>query len=312
MRIFMFRLYFFKSVHFPIGILLFLFFVCVPRSSALSLDYQNLQRSYDKIKKQLVEHPSGLPIYIESFDENNSISGDVYSITSHSFSTIKNTLTDPANWCDISLLHLNIKACTFKHNKENQKITIYTGRKFYQPPEDAFVHEYIFEIVHNQSSYFKVLLTAASGPIDTRDYQIQLEAMPIKGNKAFLHFSYSYTYGLATHAAMEGYFSTLGRSKIGFSVIGQDKDKNPVYIAGTRGAIERNSVRYYLAIQAYLDTLRISEKNRFEHRIQLWYSLTDQFKKQLFELPRVEYINAKRLEYRNQTKLQDQVNQYIK
>ncbi|MCJ7772395.1 MAG: hypothetical protein MUP22_04590 [Desulfobacterales bacterium] len=260
---------------------------------------------YHEIEKQLFEHTSGLPIYIESFDENNVLKGDVFSIISHPFSSVSNALIDPTNWCDISLLHLNIKACTFKKEENTQKLTIYSGRKFYQPPEDALVLEYQFQVLDNQPNYFKILLTADSGPMDTSDYRIELEAIPLKGKKTFTRFSYTYKYGIVAQTAMEGYLTTLGRNKIGFSIIGQDENNDPVYINGTRGAIERNSVRYYFAIQAYLDTLKLPEKNRFEQRIQLWYSFTDRFKNQLYELPREDYISSKKLEYQNQLKLQD-------
>jgi hypothetical protein len=157
-----------------------------------------------------------------------------------------------------------------------------------------------------------VLLTADAGPIDTTDYRIELEAIPLKKKKTFIRFSYTYKYSLATQAAMEAYFATLGRSKVGFSIRNKDINNNPVYINGIRGAVERNSVRYYFAFLAYLDTLKFPKKDRFEQRIQLWYSLTDRYKKQLFEVPREDYISCKKLELQNQIKLQDQAHQNFK
>ncbi len=284
----------------------------IPKSFGLPSKNDALLKKYHEIEKPLHEHTSGIPVFIESFDEGHVLCGNVYSIILHPFSNVKKALTDPANWCDISLLHLNIKACTFKKDENIQKITFYSGRKFYQPPEDAFVLEYQFQVIDSKSAYFKILLTADSGPMDTSDYRIELEAIPLKGHKTFIRLSYTYKYGLAAQTAMEGYFSTLGINKVGFSVIGQDKNNNPVYVSGTRGAIERNSVRYYFAIQAYLDTLNFPEADRFEQRAQLWYSLTDQFKVQLFELSRENYIRFKKLEQQNQLKLQDQINETAK
>jgi len=308
----MINLFFLRLAFFSLIAAFILLFGLISSVHALSSHNQNLQNKYNEIEKQLFEHSSGLPIYIESFDEHNTLSGDIYSIISHPFSRISGVLVEPKNWCDISLLHLNIKACIFKKDENIQKITFYSGRKFYQPPEDAFVLEYQFQVIENQSNYLKILFTADTGPIDTSDYRMELEAMPVRGKKTFFRFSYTYRYGLATQAAMEAYFATLGRNKIGFSIINQDKDNNSVYIDGTRGAIERNSIRYYFAILAYMDTLRFPEKNRFEQRIQLWYSLTDRYKNQLFELPREDYISCKKLELQNQIKLQEQENQNSK
>lgn len=285
-------------------------FLCGLASCALAVTppVQSLLKRYHEIEKQLAEHTSGLPIYIESSDKDHVLSGDVFSIISYPFSRISNVLNEPENWCDISLLHLNIKACTFNTANTIQTITIYSGRKFYQPPEDAYVLEYRFQVIEKQPNYLNILLTSDSGPLDTSDYRIELEAVPLQKGKTFIRFSYAYTYGLAAQTAMEAYFATLGRNKVGFTVIGTDEKNGPVYINGTRGAIERNAVRYYFAIQSYLDTLKIPQKNRFEKKIQLWYSLTDRFKQQLFELPRDDYISDKKLELQNQLKLQHLIN----
>lgn len=268
---------------------------------------QILMNKYHEIKKQLFDHPSGLPIYIASHDDGNILSGNVYSIVPHSFPSLRGILIEAANWCDISLLHLNIKACTYQVHKPPQMITFYSGRKFYQPPEDAFILEYRFQVAENQPQYVKILLTADDGPLDTSDYRIEIEAMPVDGEETFIRFSYTYQYGLITQTATEGYLVTLGRNKIGFTIIDHDENGDPVYIEGTRGAIERNAVRYYLAIRAYMDSLQFPEENRFDRRVQLWYEFTDRFKKHLFELPREEYINGKRSEYQNQIKLQEQM-----
>jgi len=303
---------FLRSIFFSIIVTFILLLGLISSAHALPSHKQILIKKYHEIRKKLFDHASGLPIYIESYDEGHVLNGDVYSIISHPFSSVRNILIDPANWGDISLLHLNIKACTFKQHENIHKITFYSGRKFYQPPEDAFVLEYRFQVIDNQSKYLKILLTADSGPMDTSDYRIKLEAMPVKGKKTFIRFSYTYKYGLIAQTAMEAYFITLGRNKIGFSVINHDENNDPVYITGTRGAIERNAVRYYFAISAYMDSLRFPEKNRFEQRIQLWFALTDRFKNQLFELPREDYIRFKKLEYQNQLKLQDQIKQNLK
>ena len=49
----------------------------------------------------------------------------------------------------------------------------------------------------------------------------------------------------------------FGGGKVGFSVIGTYRDGKPVYVSGLRGSVERDVACYYLAILAYLDTLRI-------------------------------------------------------
>jgi hypothetical protein len=65
------------------------------------------------------------------------------------------------------------------------------------------------------------------------------------------------------------YYATIGRDKKGFSIIATGNKTDPVYVRGVRGSVERNAVRYYLAIQTYMDTLKISRHQRFEQRISL-------------------------------------------
>jgi hypothetical protein len=309
----MIRLHCLKILFFYIiGISLW-FLTLTTSSYASSSNRQKLFQTYQNIEKKLFKHPSSLPIYIESCDENSALEGAVYSIIPYSFSEIKGILINPANWCDISLLHLNIKACTFLDSKDIKKLTVYSGRKFYQPPEDAYILEYQFRVMHNQSNYFHIVLSSDSGPLDTSNYRIELEAIPIESNRTtFIRFFYTYKYGLITQSAMEAYFATLGRNKIGFSIIDKDDKCNPIYVHGTRGAIERNALRYYFAISAYLDSLKYPKKDRFEKRIHAWYALTDQYKSQLFELSQKDYVRYKKHELQNQIKLQKQIDDNIK
>jgi hypothetical protein len=50
--------------------------------------------------------------------------------------------------------------------------------------------------------------------------------------------------------AMKTYLATLGSSKVGFTVTRRQSNGQPEYIRGMRGLVERNAMRYYLAIDA--------------------------------------------------------------
>ena len=123
--------------------------------------------------------------------------------------------------------------------------------------------------------------------------------MPIPQG-TFVHFRYAYRASSMSRLATSGYLATLGSGKIGFTVIGQGRDGNPQYVGGVRGIAERNAVRYYLAIQAFLETLDAPEAQRFEQRLERWFDLTERYKAQLHELERTEYLQYKRQEYQQQ------------
>ncbi len=65
-------------------------------------------------------------------------------------------------------------------------------------------------------------------------------------------------------------------------------------MGGLRGAIESEVLRYYLAILAYMDTLKIPIEQRFEKRMNQWYDLTARYRRQLFDMEKEEYLTHKR------------------
>ncbi len=74
---------------------------------------------------------------------------------------------------------------------------------------------------------------------------------------------------------------------------------------GMRGAVERNAVRYYLALLAYLDTMALPADQRFEKRINEWFDLTARYP-QLYEMDKEQYLADKRREHRDQLRLQEE------
>jgi hypothetical protein len=245
----------------------------------------------------------GFPLVVESFEREDRVHVDVYGIFDHSFSSIANTLKDPASWCDIVSLHPNIKACTYKELAGTWLLNFYLGRKTYQPPEDTVPLISHFRNVKHAET-MDIILNADEGPYGTRDHRMRFEALPLDGGKTFVHVSYAYSDSVALRLVAKIYFATLGRSKVGFTVTGTDENGNPTYIGGPRGAVERTAVRCYFAIQAFMNTLRYSEENRFSMRINAWYDLSARFKKQLFDLDKKDYLSVKIRENHNQVMLQ--------
>jgi hypothetical protein len=244
------------------------------------------------------------PFAVETSGDDRNARGHVYTTVAHGFSALSAALGRPSSWCEIAPLHLNVKSCTWSQASDGARITLYSGRKTYEPPEDAHVSPYAFERIESRDDYLRVRLTADEGPLDTRDYVIELEAVPAGEGESFVHLRYAYRYGLQTRLAMASYFATIGGDKVGFSVVGADAEGNAVYVDGVEGMIERNAVRYQLAIQAYLDTLDEPAALRFERRIERWFALTERYRRQLHELDRSEYLQNKRREHSDQRRLQ--------
>jgi len=267
-----------------------------PPASAVNF----LQHKYLKIEAKLLKNPFNMPLFVESREEDYKAAVDVYGVVDHPFDLVSSMLEVPANWCDIALLHINDKACTYMKTDNVWFLTLYSGRKFYQTPEEAHQLNYLFRVKARQHDYLALQLNAANGPLSTKDHRIDAEMIPLDNNKTLLHLSYTFGYGYLGRMAMKSYFATIGRSKVGFSTTGGDDHGSPVFVGGIKGAIERNVVRYYCAILSYLDSLKFPADQQFERRISHWYDLTDRHKRQLHELEKEQYLSNKRLELKNQ------------
>ncbi len=263
-----------------------------------------LREIYVRIEAGLERNSFGVPLYIESYDWQGRLHADVYGVFNHPFKNVLEVIRVPANWCEIASLHPNIKACTYRELPGSWRLTFYAGRRFYQSPKDSFKFAYQFRNVRELEGYAEIVLTADEGPFGTKDHRMRFEAIPLDRERTFVHVSYDYGYGRILRMAEDIYFATLGRDKVGFTVSGTDSKGNPVYITGARGAIERNAVRYYFAIRAFMDTLNYPGENRFAMRISEWYDLTCRFRRQLVEMEKKDYLAIKTEEHQNQVMLQ--------
>ena len=99
---------------------------------------------------------------------------------------------------------------------------------------------------------------------------------------------------------MQTYLSTVGSQKVGFTVLERKPDGKPVYQAGVLGLLERNTMRYYLAIDAYLAAYALPAAEQPERRIREWYASTERYAEQLREMEKNEYLEMKRKEMRRQ------------
>jgi hypothetical protein len=263
-----------------------------------------LRDTYLRNVAKLETNSFGLPLILESFERDNRVHVDVYGIFNYPFRSIVGVLKVPANWCDIVSLHPNVKACTYRNQPGAWLLTFYIGRNVYQSPENTRQVIYRYRNVDQKQAYLDIVLSADAGPFGTKDHRMRFEAIPLDGGRTFVHVSYEYSDSAALRLAGKVYFATLGWGKVGFTVTGTDGNGNPVYIAGPRGAIERNAVRYYLAIQSFMNTLSYPEESRFSMRTVKWFDLASLYRKQLFDLDKKDYLTSKTKEHMNQVILQ--------
>jgi hypothetical protein len=151
---------------------------------------------------------------------------------------------------------------------------------------------------------FGLLLQAAEGPVGTRHYRIAIDAIALDERRTFIRLSYHYEVGLIGRLAMQAYLKTAGRSKIGFTEEMQS-DGRVTPIGGLRGSLERNLMRYHLALMAYLEGAPAPAASRLDTRLRIWYRMSESYSRQLREQSLDEYLQAKAQEKQKQTATAD-------
>ena len=257
-----------------------------------------LLEKHAALEKQLRKTAFGRPLVLESFEDTGSVNGNAYAVLDASFGTVSTTFKGPTHWCEVMILHINTKYCRATSEANPTVLKVNIGKKTPQELEDAFALEFAMRQVSASSRYLAVRLNAEKGPLGTNNYRIELQAVPLPSGKTFMHLRYAYGYGVAGRLAMQGYLATVGSGKVGFTHLNGDPKQG--YIGGMRGTVERNTVRYYLAIEAYLASLNRPPAQQLDARLEHWFDATEQFSLQLHEMDRSSYLTMKREEYLRQ------------
>lgn len=267
------------------------------QTSSTSAGEQNataLLERHQALASQLSSNVYERPLYLESSETTSMVTGNAYAVLNSPLPTITALLKSPNRWCEVMILHINTKFCKADADTAPTMLHVNVGKKTEQDLADTFALEFAYRVGASSAEYLAVQLNAEKGPLGTKNYRIDVNAVPLPEGKTFIHLRYSYGYGIASKMAMSAYLATLGSGKIGFT-----KD-NGAYVTGMRGAVERNNMRYYLAIEAFLASLKAPAAQQFNLRLDHWFKATEQYSRQLHEVDLDSYLTMKKNEYQRQ------------
>lgn len=250
--------------------------------------------TYQSSSERLRTSPFKRPLTLQSAESDGTLKGEIHALVDYPLATVSAALSKPEGWCEVMMVHPNVAGCRVTGTAAAPKLAVDLGTRL--DSSDAPYHaEFEFQRVKADAGYMLLKLDADKGPVGTHNYRILVEAMPVEQGKTFLHFSYSYGTSFASRMATQAYLSTKGRSKVGFTPQGEG------YIGGVRGSIERNAMRYYLAIESYLAEQPAPADQRFERSLERWLDAIAQYPRQLKEEgTREEYAQIKREQFRRQ------------
>jgi hypothetical protein len=227
----------------------------------------------------------------------------------HPVPTLAIALGTASAWCELTLLHINVKGCFFVEDDDAEGVFVrlYLGGKQYQDLANTHPVDLQLRTDVDQAHGLRVDLEGESGPYGTRDFRLQFEALPHGDDGSLIRLDYSLSFGGGTSVLMRLYLATAGRGRVGFSIVDVDEQGAPTYVRGVRGMIERNTMRFYLALQAYLDTSNARHPDGLQPLLRHWFALTERYPKQLRELDEPAYVDQKLRQYERQQSLQAQI-----
>ena len=253
--------------------------------SAHAQDVATLRARHAALKEQLAHNAFGRPLHVESSASGGAHTGQIHAVIDQPYRVVAPALARPEGWCQILTLQVNIKRCSV--DQLGQALAAFITRKPRDAIDSAHRVDFRYEPTTKGNDYLRVVLSAPTGPIGTRDYQIVLEAAPLDSGRTLMQMSYAYTLGAMARVAMKSYLAGTGRDKRGFSVDG-----------GERGVVERSAMRYYLAIEAYLESLGAPTKQRLEARLRNWYAAIARYPQLHEAVGAEEYVEMKQREAR--------------
>ena len=232
-------------------------------------------------------------LYLRSSEQGDRMQGEVSAVIDQPCRLVRRTLADPGAWCGILILHLNVHYCRASGTPDQPVLDTGMGGKTGEPLDELVWLSFRHRVLHSGDDHVAVSLQAPSGPLDTRDYDVRVEAAPQGNGQTLLNLRYGYRHGLTARLAMSTYLATLGAGKVGFSSVGQRGNGQPIRVGGLRGVLERNTMRYHLAIEAYLGALGAPPAQQLRKSLLDWYLATERYPQQLHEIDREAYLDLK-------------------
>ena len=242
-----------------------------------------------ELQAALRDNAFGEPLVIVSKELPDRIEGDVFAELPHDFAVATAAFRTPQGVCELLFLHLNVHGCRVVDGG----VSVLAGPKKAGGAGMTAQMHYTMRTEIDVPGHLRVVLAAPTGPLATTDHRMVFEAVPLEGARSFVHVGFGHNSGMLARMAMQTYLATAGREKIGFTVTGRDAQGQPQYVSGERGSLERNVMRYYLALLAHCRERGGSAQERMQARLRTWFALTERHAAQLHEYSLEDYLAEK-------------------
>ena len=265
-----------------------------------------LRGQHTEMASQLRASPLGRPLVLASTQQADHLRSEIHVVLPYSLAQLRSGLERPENWCDMLLLNIKTIGCVWEARTTGTRLRLHIGRTGAEDLANSIPVDFAYQVHVAGDHYLDMGLEAKTGPSGTRDYQFRIEAIDLPDGRSFVHLTYAYAFNAMARLAMQAYLATLGQNKVGFTREADALAGRDGFIGGLRGLVERNAMRYFLAIDAYLKAQGAgTPATQREQRLLHWFYGAESFARQLHEVDRATYLAIKHAQLRRQQKLPD-------
>ena len=237
-------------------------------------------------------------LYLQSTVTDLHAQGQVLARLPMPLTQARAALRSPQSWCLLLMLHPNVWGCEVPDAVQGQTtLQMLMGQQRVAVIGSTHRLTLAWKLARDDETGLALELMAEQGPMGTRDYRIAARIEALDEAHSALELRYSSAFTRTGLWLAELYVNTAGRHRVGFTVDSYDARGQPVLVRGLRGSVERNTMRFHLAVQSWLGVQSLPPAQRIPRALQAWFDGSEQHAAQLHEVERDEYLRMKQAHY---------------
>ena len=211
-----------------------------------------------------------------------------YRVTAHTeiatadgWKSIRGALESAATWCRVSLLVPDVRGCQVNEGEQ----TVITLSLRSGGTEAVREIEHVLRVDNMDPQLIHVVFRADRAAMGVREAGLSVVAR--QGTTGVeLELEYGLRPSIRSRLATSAYLAGKADNRPGISY-STSSDGTREYVTGLRALIERNAMRYFLALLATLET------NNLASTIDAWYDMASRYKADLPEQNKEEYTESR-------------------
>lgn len=237
-------------------------------------------------------------LYLQSTVTDMHAQGQVLARLPVPLSQARAALRSPRSWCLLLMLHPNVWDCEVPAAGPSRTVLqMLMGQQRVAVIGTTHRLTLAWTLARDDDAGLWLELMAEQGPMGTRDYRISARIEALDDTHSALELRFSNAFTRAGLWLAELYVNTAGRNRIGFTIERLDAEGRPVHVRGLRGSVERNTMRFHLAVQSWLAVQPLPAAQRIPRALEAWFDGSERHAAQLHEVEREEYLQMKREQY---------------